>query len=315
MTATLDIPSGAPSRVPTPQPGDPRLARLSLNQRTVANWNLRSAIDGCVAAGLPAIGVWREPVAEVGSATARRWVDDAGLRVSSLCRGGFFTAADPAARRRAHEQNLDALDETAALGAPTLVLVPGGLSDGDRDLGGARARVVEAVAMLAPEAGARGVRLGIEPMHPIYAADRGVISTLSLALDIAEHLPSDQVGVVVDTFHLWWEPGVLDQVARAGDRIVSYQLSDWITPLPPDALLSRGMVGDGHIDFAAFTAAVDATGYAGDVEVEIFNADIWAAPGADVLATLARRYVQLVQPHLRAPRAGTRAAAHQVPSG
>lgn len=277
---------------------DPRLARLSLNQRTTARWSLREAIDGCLAGGLPAIGVWREQVAEAGLATAAAWLQDSGLRVSSVCRGGFFTVADPAARREAHDDNLRALDETAALGAPVLVLVPGGLPEGDRDLAGARARVADAVRDLAAEAGARGVRLGIEPMHPIFAADRGVVSTLAQALDIAEQHSVDQVGVVVDTFHLWWEPGVLDQIARAGARIASYQIGDWITPLPPDALLSRGMVGDGHIDFAAFTAAVAATGYLGDVEVEIFNADLWARPGAEVVETLSRRYLELVEPFL-----------------
>jgi sugar phosphate isomerase/epimerase len=297
-TTALDVPSGASARVPTPEPGDPRLARLSLNQRTTAGWSLREAIDGCLAAGLPAIGVWREPVAEVGTATAARWLRDAGLRVSSVCRGGFFTVADEAARRAAHEENLRALEESAALGAATLVLVPGGLPDGDRDLSAARQRAAEAIGDLVPAARACGVRLGIEPMHPIFAADRGVVSSLAQAVDLAEQHPADAVGVVVDTFHLWWEPGVLAQVARAGERIASYQIGDWITPLPPDALLSRGMVGDGHIDFAAFTAAVAATGYAGDVEVEIFNADLWAAPGAEVVATLARRYVELVEPHL-----------------
>jgi sugar phosphate isomerase/epimerase len=284
---------------------DPRLSRLSLNQRTTASWSLREAIDGCLAGGLPAIGVWREQVAEAGLDTAAAWLRDAGLRVSSLCRGGFFTVADPAARREAHDENLRALDETAALGAPVLVLVPGGLPDGDRDLAGARSRAADAVGELAEEAGARGVRLGIEPMHPIFAADRGVVSTLAQALDLAEQHPVDQVGVVVDTFHLWWEPGVLDQVARAGPRIASYQIGDWITPLPPDALLSRGMVGDGHIDFAAFTAAVAASGYRGDVEVEIFNADLWARPGAEVVATLSRRYLDLVEPHLAPLAVGT----------
>jgi sugar phosphate isomerase/epimerase len=273
-------------------------SRLSLNQRTIARWSLREAIDGCLAGGLPAIGVWREQVAEAGLTTAAAWLRDSGLRVSSVCRGGFFTVADPAARREAHDDNLRALDETAALGAPVLVLVPGGLPDGDRDLADARARAADAVGELAAQAGARGVRLGIEPMHPIFAADRGVVSTLAQALDIAEQHPVDQVGVVVDTFHLWWEPGVLDQIARAGARIAAYQIGDWITPLPPDALLSRGMVGDGHIDFAAFTAAVAATGYRGDVEVEIFNADLWARPGTEVVETLSRRYVELVEPHL-----------------
>lgn len=283
----------------SPEPVDPRLGRLSLNQRTTAEWSLREAIDGTVTAGLPAIGLWREPVAEVGLDTARRWVDEAGLRVSSLCRGGFFTASDPHQRAAAHTENLRAVEEAAALQAATLVLVPGGLPPGDRDIGAARERVTEGIAELVPFAEEHGVRLGIEPMHPIFAADRGVISTLAQALDIAEGFPDEVVGVVVDSFHVWWEPGVLEQIRRAGARIVSYQVGDWITPLPPDALLSRGMVGDGHIDFASLTAAVAATGYSGDVEVEIFNADIWALPGEQVVSTLARRYVELIHAHLR----------------
>jgi sugar phosphate isomerase/epimerase len=294
----LDIPSGIPAHVDTPAPGDPRLARLSLNQRTTANWKLREAVDGAVAAGLPAIGLWREPVAEIGVDAARRVVDDAGLRVSSLCRGGFFTASDPAERAAAHEDNLRALDEAAGLAALALVLVPGGLPPGDKDLTGARTRAAEAIAALVPAAVERGVTLGIEPMNPIYAADRGVISTLAQALDIAEQFAAHEVGVVVDTFHLWWEPGVHAQIARAGERIVSYQVCDWITPLPADSLLARGMMGDGHIDFPAFTRAVAAAGYTGDVEVEIFHADVWAAPGDQVIATMARRYVELVEPHL-----------------
>jgi sugar phosphate isomerase/epimerase len=277
---------------------DPRLARLSLNQRTIAKWSLREAIDGAVAAGLSSIGLWREPVAEVGAEVARRWIDEAGLRVSSLCRGGFFTARDPAGRLAAYNSNRAAIDEAAVLGARTLVLVPGGLPPGDRDLAGARSRVVDAVAELVPYARERGVTLGIEPMHPIYAADRGVVSTLAQALDIAERFDARDVGVVVDTFHVWWDPDVVAQIIRAGDRIVSYQIGDWITPLPADALLARGMMGDGHIDFAEITRAVSRAGYTGDVEVEIFNADIWATPGEEVLRTMARRYLDLVQPHL-----------------
>ncbi|MGF9755114.1 sugar phosphate isomerase/epimerase family protein [Microvirga sp. 0TCS3.31] len=294
----LDVPSGSPARLGTPQPGDPRLARLSLNQKTVDGWNLREAVDGCVAAGLPAIGTWREPVAEVGVETAARWIRDAGLRVSSVCRGGFFTGAGDLSQSERHDDNRRALDEAATLGAPCLVLVPGGLPAGDRDLRAARDRAAAAVEALVPHALEVGVRLAIEPMHPIFAADRGVVSTLAQALDMAEPLPAEAVGVVVDTFHVWWEPGVEEQIARAGDRIASYQVCEWITPLPPDALLSRGMMGDGHIDFAHLTSLVTAAGYTGDVEVEIFNADVWAAPGRDVVETLARRYVELVEPHL-----------------
>lgn len=303
MTATeqaldLDVPSGVPARTATPPPGDARLARLSLNQKTVDGWSLREAIDGCVAAGIPSIGAWREPVAEVGVTTAAGWLRDAGLRVSSVCRGGFFTTADPAEQRRRHDDNMRALDEAGELGAPCLVLVPGGLPAGDRDLVRARARAAAAVEALVPHALDVGVRLAIEPMHPIFAADRGVVSTLAQALDLAEPLPVEAVGVVVDTFHVWWEPGIEDQIARAGDRIASYQVCEWITPLPADTLLSRGMMGDGHIDFPHLTACVAAAGYRGDVEVEIFNAEVWAADGHAVLATSARRYVELVEPHL-----------------
>jgi len=294
----VDVPNGAPARVETPRPGDPRLARLSLNQRTIASWSLRDAIDGTVRAGLPAIGVWREPLAEVGVETARGWIADAGLRVSSVCRGGFFTASDADERELAHVNNIAAIEETAALGARTLVLVPGGLPTGNRDLGAAFERAADAIDALVPHARRAGVTLGIEPMHPIFAADRGVVSTLAQAVELAKRWDAAEVGVVVDTFHLWWEPSVLDLIECSGDRIVSYQVGDWITPLPADTLLSRGMVGDGHIDFTAFTAAVARSGYLGDVEVEIFNADIWAAPGDDALATVTRRYVELVEPHL-----------------
>jgi sugar phosphate isomerase/epimerase len=297
-TTVIDLPAEFAASVSQPRAG---LARLSLNQRTTAGWDLRSAIDGCVKAGVPAIGVWREPVSEVGLATAVSWLLDAGLRVSSVCRGGFFTAADAAARRAAHDENLRALDEAAALAAPTLILVPGGLPAGDRDIAGARERAAAAIGSLADEAQSRGVRLGIEPMHPMFAADRGVISTLAQAIDVAEQFPADQVGVVVDTFHLWWEPDILEQIARAGARITAYQIGDWITPLPSDALLSRGMIGDGHIDFAVLTSAVTAAGYRGDVEVEIFNKDIWSAPGDEVVATMVNRYVDLVAPFLTSP--------------
>jgi sugar phosphate isomerase/epimerase len=274
------------------------LSRLSLNQRTTASWSLPEAVQGCVDAGLGAIGVWREQLAEVGVDEAVRLIADAGLRVSSLCRGGFFTTADPAEAQAAEARNREALEEAAALGAATLVLVPGGLPAGDRDLVAARDRATLAVERLVPYAQEVGVTLGIEPMNPIYAADRGVISTLAQALDIAERFDADAVGVVVDTFHLWWEPGIAEQVQRAGDRIVSYQVCDWITPLPADTLLARGMMGDGHIDFPTFTRAVAAAGYRGDVEVEIFNADLWAQPPAEVVDTMAQRYLDLVAPYL-----------------
>jgi sugar phosphate isomerase/epimerase len=275
--------------------------RLSLNQATVKYADLPTALEVTAKAGIASVGLWREPVAAVGLATAATMVADSGLRVSSLCRGGFFTAADDAGRRAALDENRRAIDETATLaaaGAPgsaaVLVLVAGGLPAGDRDLPGARARAADAVAALVDDAAASGVTLAIEPMHPIYAADRGVISTLGQALDVAEHFPADVVGVVVDTFHVWWDPQLPAQVDRAGARIAAYQVCDWITPLPPDALLARGMMGDGHVDFRAVTAMVGRAGYTGDVEVEIFNQEIWDADPGEVAVRVATAFAAVV---------------------
>ncbi|MFU8874303.1 sugar phosphate isomerase/epimerase family protein [Micromonospora sp. SL4-19] len=279
--------SAAPAAV------DPRLARLSLNQRTTESWSVREAVEGCVRAGIPAIGLWREPVAEIGVAAAAKLVADAGLRVSSLCRGGFLTATGEAGRA-ALEDNRRAIDEAAGLGTDCLVMVVGGLPPGSRDLLGARQRVADALAELAPYAGERGVRLALEPLHPMYCADRAVLSTLGQALDLADRFPVEQVGVVVDTFHLWWDPDVWRQIERAGQRIASFQVCDFLTPLPADVLLGRGMMGDGHIDFPPFRRAVEQAGYAGDIEVEIFNAEVWATDPDEVLATMKDRYLQLV---------------------
>jgi sugar phosphate isomerase/epimerase len=294
----IDVPSGTPAQVATPGVGDPRLARLSLNQRTVQRLGVPEAVDLCIRHGIPSIGLWREPVASHGLAASAKLVRDAGLRVSSLCRGGFFTAADPVADPAGFAAVLDdnrrAVDEAAQLGTGTLVLVVGGLPAGSKDLAGARALVADAVSSLVPHAVAAGVRLALEPMHPIFTADRGVLVTLGEALDLAEPYPVEQVGVVVDTYHVWWDPAVEAQVARAGDRIASYQVCDWITPLPADTLLGRGVMGDGHIDFPHLTAAVHAAGYRGDIEIEIFHADVWAADPDALARTLKRRYVSEV---------------------
>jgi sugar phosphate isomerase/epimerase len=279
------------------------MSRLSLNQATIKYADLATALRVTRAAGIASIGLWREPVAEIGLAQAAAMVADSGLRVSSLCRGGFFTAADSAAHRAALDENRRAIEETATLVAagapgstPVLVLVAGGLPDGDRDLLGSRDRAADAVGALVDDAAAAGVMLAIEPMHPIYAADRGVISTLGQALDIAEPYPATTVGVVIDTFHIWWDPQLNTQIQRAGaqGRIAAYQVCDWITPLPPDALLARGMMGDGHIDFPTVTQVVTAAGYAGDIEVEIFNQQLWDADPLDV----ARRTVTAFDMHV-----------------
>lgn len=271
--------------------GSAALARFSFNTATAPRWPLPDAVQGCVAAGVPGIGLWREPVAEYGLVRAAKLVRDAGLAVTSLCRGGFFTAADPATRAAALDDNRRAIAEAATLGAPTLVLVSGGLPDGDRDITAARERVADAVAALVPEAQAAGVQLAIEPLHPMFASDRCVISTLGQALDIAENHDPDSVGVVVDAYHVWWDDQVCDQIARAAGRIASFQVCDWVTPLPAGVLLGRGMMGDGHIELRRLREAVDAAGYTGLIEVEIFSDALAARPGAEVLALSVDRYL------------------------
>ena len=274
--------------------------RLSLNQATIKYAPLEDALRVTAEAGYSSIGLWREPVQEVGLAEAVKLVDASGLRVSSMCRGGFFTLPEGPARRAAIDDNRRALDETAAVGAPTLVLVAGGLVDGSRDLIGARSLVTDALGELSEYAREVGVTLAIEPLHPMYASDRAVISTLGQALEIAEQFDAETVGVVVDTFHVWWDPQVLDQIARAGatGRIASYQVCDWATPIAADALLSRHYPGDGVIDFGSLTKAVMATGYTGDIEVEIFNQPIWDSAWQDVARHTAESFDAVVAPHL-----------------
>ena len=266
------------------------LDRLSLNQATVKHLGLKETVALCVRHDIPAIGLWRDRVAETGLAEAAAAVRAAGLQVSSLCRGGFFTQADPDGRRAARSDNLAAIAEAAELGTSTLVLVCGGLVPGQRDLGLARRVVADAIGELVPEAQRLGVRLGIEALHPMFCADRCVISSLGEAVDLALRFPADAVGVVVDTYHVWWDARLADQIARAGRRIVSYQVCDWVLPLPRDTLLGRGHVGDGVIDFAPITAGVTAAGYDGYVEVEIFNAEVWDAPPDRTAATVRERF-------------------------
>jgi sugar phosphate isomerase/epimerase len=268
-------------------------AGLSLNQATVNKLTVQEAVDLCVRHDIGAIGLWREHVARAGLAASAARVRAAGLTVSSLCRGGFFTHADPVARAAAIADNKAAIAEAAALGTDTLVLVSGGLVPGSRDIGLARRLIADAIAELVPVAQANGVRLGIEALHPVFAADRCVISRLGEALDLAGQFPADAVGVVVDTYHLWWDASLVPDIARAGDRIVSYQVCDWILPLPADTLLGRGHVGDGYIDFPPITAAVAAAGDAGPNAVAIVNHTNWDAPPADTAATVTKRYPQI----------------------
>jgi len=274
--------------------------RLSLNTATTKRWSLADAIQGAARAGIPAVGVWRDRVAEAGVATAASMINDAGLRVSSLCRGGFLTAADKGSISAAVHDNCAAIEEAAALGTRNLIMVVGGLPDGERNLGDVRARVSDRLGELVPVAVEHGIRLVLEALHPMYCADRAVLSTLAQALDVASPFPAHAVGVVIDTFHQWWDPALEQQIRRAAneDRIAAYQIADWLVPMAHDPLLSRTIMGDGVVDFACITRWMTEAGYQGDIEVEIFNADVWATDCNLILEKIKRRYAQLICPAL-----------------
>jgi len=222
---------GAAGTIRAVQPTGIGVERLSLNQATVKHLDLGQAVALCVRHGIPAIGLWRDRVAEAGLPAAAAMVRAAGLHVSSLCRGGFFTHADRDARQAALADNRAAIVEAAELGADALVLVCGGLAGGGRDLGLARRMVADAIGELVPDAQRLGVRLGIEALHPMFCADRCVISSLGEAVDLALTFPADAVGVVVDTYHVWWDARLASEIARAGTRIVR-ATSRWRSSTP-----------------------------------------------------------------------------------
>lgn len=265
-------------------------ARLSLNTMTTKACSLREAVAATAAAGLPAIGLWRDKVAEVGLSDAAKLLCDYDLRVSSLCRGGFLTGLHDGSS--ALDDNRRAIDEAATLGAPALVLVCGGLTG--RPLDEARTRVARGIEALVPHALDAGVRLAVEPMHPMFTADRSVVATLGGALALVSPFPPAAAGIALDTYHVWWDERVFPLIAAAGDRIACFQLADWVLPLPADVLLGRGLPGTGCVEFGRFLTAVAAAGYTGPIEVEVFDAALWARPGADVLRDTIAAYESVV---------------------
>jgi sugar phosphate isomerase/epimerase len=248
-------------------------ALLAINSATVKAWSLEQLVDGCARAGITAIAPWRDIVQAAGVEKAGRLIRAHGLTVTCLCRGGMFPAADEAGRRSALDDNRRAVDEAAGIGARCLVLIAGGLPKGSRNLAGAHAQVRDGLAALLPYARAAGVPLAIEPLHPMYAADRACVNTLAHANDLCDEL-GDGLGIALDVYHVWWDPDLPAQIARAGARILTYHVCDWLVPTR-DLLLDRGMPGDGVIDLRGIRAMVEATGYAGHCDVEIFSAQDW----------------------------------------
>jgi len=265
--------------------------RLSFNQITSDRASLAEVVDACARNGVPYIGAWRHKVAEIGVATAARIVRDAGVRVSSVCRGGFFPAATQTERAARIDDNRRAIDEAAALGAPVLVLVCGAAAD--RDIVAARRMVEDGIGALVPYAAERGVRLGIEPLHPAFAAERSCITTLGEARKLAAKFDAATVGVIADVYHIWWDPDLYAELAAAGDRVLGFHVSDWLVPAQ-NVLMNRGMMGDGVIEVRRIRDAVDRIGYDGPVEVEIFNEKIWEIPVNEIVALTKARFLACV---------------------
>lgn len=264
--------------------------RVSLNTATVrTQWTLRECIEGCARHGIGGISPWRDKLHECGIEAATRLIRDAGLTVTGLCRGGMFPAADAAGRQAALDDNRRAVDEALSIGARCLVLVVGGLPAGSKDIAGARAQVRDGVGVLLEHARNCGMPLAIEPLHPMYAADRACVNTMRHAVDLCLEL-GDGLGVAVDVYHVWWDPDLEPEIRRAGEeRLLAFHVCDWLVPTQ-DLLLDRGMMGDGVIDIPRIRGWLEAAGYHGHCEVEIFSAENWWKRDPDeVLRTLVER--------------------------
>ncbi len=269
---------------PSGQPGP-----LSLNTVTVKErWGLAECIEGCARHGIPGISPWRDVLQAMGVEQAARAIRDAGLSVSGLCRGGMFPAADAAGRAAAIEDNRRAIAEAHAIGAACLVMVCGGLPPGSKDLEGARAMVRDGLHAIMEEARAAGVTIALEPLHPMTCADRSVLSTLGQALDLCDEL-GEGSGVALDVYHVWWDPALRAQIARAGGRIAAFHVCDWLVPTT-DTVFDRGLPGEGVIDIPGIRALVEAQGYRGHTEVEILSRRWWAADPDEVLQEIRRRH-------------------------
>ncbi|MFN7538225.1 MAG: sugar phosphate isomerase/epimerase family protein [bacterium] len=266
---------------------------LSLNTVTVREkWGLAECIEGCARHGIPGIAPWRGVLAAMGVDAAARQIRDAGLTVTGLCRGGMFPAADAVGRAAAIEDNRRAIEEAHKLQSRSLVMVCGGLPPGSKDIQGARRMVREGLETILPEARAAGVTLGLEPLHPMTCADRSVLSTLGQALDLCAAL-GEGVGVVLDVYHVWWDPELSHQMARAAGKIAGFHICDWLVPTT-DLVFDRGMPGDGVIDIAGISDMVSAAGYDGFVEVELLSRRWWTEAPDEVLRIMKERHARVV---------------------
>jgi sugar phosphate isomerase/epimerase len=269
--------------------GPPATDRLAIHTCTNRPLSLEQCIEAYQAAGIAAMSVWRETIAPIGLASAAALVRRSGLRVPALVRGGFFVSADAAARSRALDENRRCLEEAKALGAEMLVLVAG--AQPGVDLADARAMVADALANLAREAEAGGVRLALEPLHPMYAADRSCVNTLETARVICDAVDDPRVGVAVDVYHVWWEPELDKTIAALGERgkLFALHVCDWKVDTR-DLLTDRGLMGEGCIPIRRIRGWMQKAGFDGIIEVEIFSERYWAEDQRTFIEAIKRAY-------------------------
>jgi len=265
-------------------------SRLCIHTMTTKPWSFQEAVRRYSAAGVKGITVWRDSFAGLGAAAAGNLARGNGLTVVSFCRGGFFPSETAEGRSKAIDENRRCIDEASALGAPLVVLVCGnapGLS-----LAEARKQIAEGIGAVLPHAAARGVRLAIEPLHPMYAADRSAVSTMAQARAICAELRSPWLGIAVDVYHTWWDDRLEAEIGACGrdGTLFAFHVSDWRT-LTTDLLEDRGLMGEGCIPIRQIRGWVEAAGFKGFHEVEIFSRRLWAADQASFLEEIKKAYI------------------------
>ncbi len=260
----------------------PAFDRLSINQVTLREqWSLAQAIEGFSRHGIHAIAVWRDKLAELGVDEGARMLRDHAMEVTGFCIAGLQTTRDKTAFQERLDDNRRVIEEAATIGAKAIIFVAGGLEDGEKDLVGAKTRCKEALVALLPEAKAAGMTLAVEPLHPMLCASRSVLASLAEANDWCDEIGAGpELGLAIDVYHLWWDPNLAREIQRAGPRIAAYHINDWLHDTR-DLRLDRGMMGDGAIDLPGFRALMEAAGYTGHHEVEIFSQRNWWRRDAD----------------------------------
>jgi len=263
------------------------LARLAIHTMTTKPWDLPTACAKYAGAGVPGVGVWREWLHGRSLAESRKLLDGNGLAAASMVRGGFFPAPDAPERQAAIDDNRRALDETAAIGADQLVLVCGARPE--LSLAENRRQIADGIAACVDHAKSVGVRLAIEPLHPMYADCRSAVNTVGQCNDMIDAIGDGIVGIALDVYHVWWDPRLKDEIARAGRRIFGFHVCDWMTPTQ-DLLADRGLMGEGCIDIPGIRASVEAAGFDGWIEVEVFSARHWSRDQDAYLGDIVEAY-------------------------